>query len=113
MQRDGAFYIRQLNIFNERAERERLSAAVCRVYYVLLHIDNKLMWKNPFNTSIRAIETQSTIAHGTILDCLRRLRDGGYIKYRPSKVRGKGSEFEIVPLCSKIRTQKGAGCVPK
>lgn len=99
-------YMTQLNIFNDKAASERLSPRARLVYYALLDIDNKIHWRTPFNTSSRYVGERSGLDRSTVSDCLHILEKSGYIKYRPSKIRGHGSEFEIIPLCQSLRTEK-------
>ncbi len=99
-------YMAQLNIFNDKAAAERLSPRARLVYYTLLDIDNKVHWQTPFISSSRYIGERSGLDRSTVSDCLHLLEKSGYIHYRPSKIRGHGSEFEIIPLCQPLRTEK-------
>ena len=96
-------YIQQLNAFNERCLVTGLAPRARVVYYTLMDMNNRLFWVSSFRTTIRIIADRSGVDKSSVADCLRILKNEGYIDYIPSSKKGTGSTIKICPL---LRTEK-------
>ena len=92
-------YMNQLNIFNECCWAEDIDPNVRVVYYTLLDMNNRCNWADEFPASIRGLLLRTGIkSKDTVNKALNFLAQKGFIKYRPSRTRGKPSKISIIDL---------------
>ncbi len=90
-------YISQLNAFYELLPSNPLTPKAICLYSVLLHIDNKCLWKERFTVANTYLVNLAGIDRRTLDRVRNELIQKKYIEYK----KGKGSqagEYTIIPL---------------
>lgn len=98
-------YISQLNAFYDLLPNNPLTPKAICLYSILLHIDNKLFWKERFSVANSRLVFLTGIDRRTLDRVRNELIQKNYIKYKKGSGNQAG-EYEIVNLHVQNDTQK-------
>ena len=97
-------YISQLNAFYELLPSNPLGPKAICLYSVLLHINNKCLWKARFTVANTYLVTLTGIDRRTLDRIRNELIQKNYIEYKKGKGNQAG-EYRIIPLYAQNDTQ--------
>ncbi len=91
-------YSRLLNAFWEKRLVCTLTSCEADMYYYLLKQCDLGNWANPFKLPTKKCEIELDFTRKTISNVRNSLQQKGFINFKPSRVRGEITEYEIVGL---------------
>ncbi|WP_269410329.1 DnaD domain-containing protein [Lentibacillus daqui] len=94
-------YIKEINAFYDRLEREPLSASAINLWYTLMHINNKAMWAETFTASATVLRFKSGLKESSFKRARAELKEKGYIDY-VSRPRNQAPVYRMVSLSMEI-----------
>ena len=101
-------YSKLLKSFWEKRLVCTLTSCEADMYYYLLKQCDLGNWANPFKLPTKKCEVELDFTRKTISNVRNSLQQKGFINFKPSKVRGEVSEYEIIGLDAFImETQMG------
>ena len=91
-------YSKLLNAFWEKRIVCTLTSCEADMYYYLLKQCDLGNWANPFKLPTKKCEIELDFTRKTISNVRNSLQQKGFIRFKPSRVRGEVAEYEIVGL---------------
>ena len=91
-------YSKLLKAFWEKRLVCSLTSCEADMYYYLLKQCDLGNWANPFKLPTKKCEVELDFTRKTISNVRNSLQQKGFINFKPSKVRGEVTEYEIVGL---------------
>jgi hypothetical protein len=95
-------YIEMINQYWQLREQGILTGAEGDLYMYLLHVSNKLGWKNPFNQSNALICAILNTSEPTLIRHRNTLKQAGLIEFESGKAVKKNTQYYLNYLSSTV-----------
>ncbi|MFD1037201.1 hypothetical protein ACFQ3N_02010 [Virgibacillus byunsanensis] len=90
-------YIKQINSFYDKIERNPLSASPVTLWHALMHINNKAMCTESFTVAAPALRLKSGLKESTFKRARTELKEKGYIDYQ-SRNNNQAPVYQMIEL---------------
>lgn len=90
-------YIKEINAFHEEQLTNPVSGKAMKLWFTLMHINNKTCWKDTFTVAASVLCLHGKLSNSSFKRARTELRDKGYIRYE-SRAGNQAAKYEIISL---------------
>src|SRR5699024_5358381 len=90
-------YLKEINAFHIKQETNPLTASAAHLWSVLMHVNNRTLWKKEFTVAASLLCVKSALSESTFRRARKELADKGYIHYK-SQGANRAAVYQMISL---------------
>lgn len=94
----SAFYILQINAFQDEIAKQQISSTEISLWYALMHFNNRSRWTEWFDASLSALSEHSGLCKRSVASTRDKLVERGLIEMKQGVSATAKTFYRIVPL---------------